>query len=85
MGGVVSSRIYTYLYQRKTMNQGMAKISCKDSPYELHEVDERLICVKCGKKLGIRSWTNGLPHGSVRHIAFVNVNSAVSGFREDKT
>ena len=46
------------------MNQGMAKISCKDSPYELHEVDERLICVKCGKKL---------------------VNSAVSGFREDKT
>jgi hypothetical protein len=64
MGGMVSSRIYTSLYQRKTMNQGMAKISCKDSPCELHEVDERLICVKCGKKL---------------------VNSAVSGFREDKT
>jgi hypothetical protein len=63
------------------MNQGMAKISCKDSPYELHEVDERLIA----SILGIRSWTNGLPHGSVRHIAFVNVNSAVSGFREDKT
>jgi hypothetical protein len=51
MGGMVSSRIYTSLYQRKTMNQGMAKISCKDSPCELHEVDERLICVKCGKKL----------------------------------